>query len=53
MDNIISGDIMTQWQDMNPLSTLHDVMTVMKPELSVDIDITEINGGTAGDFNNI
>ena len=48
---LISNDIMTQWQDMNPLSTLHDVMTVMKPELS--IDITQINGGTAGDFNNI
>ena len=48
---LISSDIMTQWQDMNPLSTLHDVMTVMKPELS--IDITQINGGSASDFNNI
>lgn len=38
MDNeFISSDIMTQWQDMNPLSTLHDVMTVMRPELSIDI----------------
>ena len=48
---LISSDIMTQWQDMNPLSTLHDVMTVMKPELS--IDITLINGGNASDFNSI
>lgn len=48
---LISSDIMTQWQDMNPLSTLHDVMTVMKPELS--IDITQINGGSADDFNSI
>lgn len=46
-------ELSIQWQDMNPLSTLHDVLTVMKPELSVDIDITGINGGSAEDFNSI
>lgn len=52
MDNeFTNSDIMTQWQDMNPLSTLHDVMSVIKPELS--IDITQINGGSASDFNSI
>ena len=36
------------WQDINPLSTLYDVMTVMQPELSVDIDITTLSNDVAG-----
>lgn len=46
-DNSLSDLV---WQDINPLSTLHDVMTVMKPELSVDIDIHQIDGGNAKIF---
>jgi len=39
------SDIM--WYDVNPLSTLMDVAMVMKPVISSEFDITEINGGNA------
>ena len=52
MDNeFISSDIMTQWQDMNPLSTLHDVLTVMKPELSTSYYETDTISVAIGDDN--
>ena len=35
------------WCDVDPLSTLRDIALAMKPELSTEFNITEINGGDA------